>query len=623
MSWAYLMALMMILASICYAFIGSKIYLVDRKSKTREAYFIATLLLGIWALAYGLMTVADNEATARVFWIAGFATSCLFLPSWINFLFRLTATDTKASKIAKISWFLVAAIVFALGVISDGATFVQTSIGFHFLYDASSFLIILPIFGVISVSLMLYLQYKWVRSAKTTSEKKSAFSFTVAMLVFAPFAMAAEFFLPIIINTTVPPVASPIILIIGIMLFRILQGSKILNISIQSISEEMFSLVSQPILVLCADNRILLFNKTAKDFWADDISGKNMAELIIVDNNAPGQAFFEESAVYDATANITIPSSIGIRNCSILLSVIKDKYNDVSNKILIINDITDMQNTLSEFVSAISSASDQVLAGARQMSDSAMRLTDGSQEQAASVEQLSASISEIAEKTKNNAEMAGKAAVLASEIKGGAEKGSLQMDEMMTAVRDINASSHNISKVIKSIDDIAFQTNILALNAAVEAARAGQHGKGFAVVAEEVRTLAAKSAEAAKNTESLIADSISKAELGSRIADDTAASLSEIVAGIGESSQLVAHIAKSSEEQSEGITQINIGIEQVSQLVQKTSAAAEESATASQEMRDQSDMLEELVTRFKLKDGRKHDRLPPSQTSALSSLQRY
>jgi len=265
----------------------------------------------------------------------------------------------------------------------------------------------------------------------------------------------------------------------------------------------------------------------------------------------------------------------------------------------------------------INTSTEQVAVGSKQIADGSQTLARSATEQAASVEQLSASIAEVAQKTKDNADMAERAAALAGTIKSNAEKGSHQMDEMMMAVKDINTSSQNISKVIKSIDDIAFQTNILALNAAVEAARAGQHGKGFAVVAEEVRNLAAKSAEAAKDTESLIADSIEKAELGSRIADDTAASLVEIVSGIGESSALVNEIAKSSEEQSEGIARINEGIDQVAQVVHQTSATAEQSAAASQEMSGQSTMLEELISRFKLKDAReaKPQRLPPSAQS--------
>ena len=266
------------------------------------------------------------------------------------------------------------------------------------------------------------------------------------------------------------------------------------------------------------------------------------------------------------------------------------------------NSLVKVVDNLNDMFAETNNASGQVSAGSKQISDGAQTLAQGSTEQASSVQQLSSSISEIAQKTKENAEMADRAAVLATDIKGTAEKGSGQMDEMMTAVRDINESSQNISKVIKSIDDIAFQTNILALNAAVEAARAGQHGKGFAVVAEEVRNLAAKSAEAAKDTESLIADSITKAELGSKIADNTAESLKEIVSGIDESTRLVGDIARSSEEQSDGIEQINKGVEQVAQVVQQNSATAEQSAAASEQMSGQSMMLEELISRFKLRN---------------------
>jgi len=256
-----------------------------------------------------------------------------------------------------------------------------------------------------------------------------------------------------------------------------------------------------------------------------------------------------------------------------------------------------------EIFSQIAGSANQVSSGARQIADSSQALAQGATEQAAAVEQLSSTISEVADKTKGNAAMADRAAALADTIKGNAEKGSEQMSRMVQAVKEIGEASQFIGKIIKVIDDIAFQTNILALNAAVEAARAGQHGKGFAVVADEVRNLAAKSAEAAKDTGSLIENSMIKAELGMRIAGETSASLDEIVSGINESGQLVGEIAKSSEQQSAAISQINDGIGQVAQVVQQNSATAEESAAASEEMSGQSDMLQGLIARFKLRDG--------------------
>ena len=261
-----------------------------------------------------------------------------------------------------------------------------------------------------------------------------------------------------------------------------------------------------------------------------------------------------------------------------------------------------MVDNLNSMFSEINSSTAQVSTGSAQIAGGAQALAQGSTQQAAAIQQVSSAISEIACKTKDNAKKAVHAATLANSIKDSAEKGSNQMDEMMNAVKEINDASHSISKVIKAIDDIAFQTNILSLNAAVEAARAGQHGKGFAVVAEEVRNLAAKSAEAAKNTGALIQNSMKKAEYGARIADETASSLSEIVTGINESSRLIGEIATSSEEQSLSVTQINTSIDQVAQVVQQNSATAEESAAASQEMSGQSDMLHQLITQFKLKE---------------------
>ncbi|MDR1961599.1 MAG: methyl-accepting chemotaxis protein [Gracilibacteraceae bacterium] len=265
------------------------------------------------------------------------------------------------------------------------------------------------------------------------------------------------------------------------------------------------------------------------------------------------------------------------------------------------NALQTMVGNLNEMFGEINSAANQVSGGSQQIANGAQSLAQGATEQAASVQQLSGSIGEVSATIKAAAASARDSASLADDIRSKAEQGSAQMSTMMEAVHDINAASQDIGKVIKVIDDIAFQTNILALNAAVEAARAGAVGKGFAVVAEEVRSLAAKSAEAAKDTSSLIENSITKAELGVKIANETDKSLREIVEGIVASSRISSEIAASSDRQTMAIEQINVGIEQVAQVVQQNSATAEESAAASEELSGQSAMLNDLIGMFRLK----------------------
>ncbi len=253
-------------------------------------------------------------------------------------------------------------------------------------------------------------------------------------------------------------------------------------------------------------------------------------------------------------------------------------------------------------LSNINNAASQVSISSSEVASASEALAQGATEQASAIEEITSSISDVAGKTKENATEASNAADLAEHALANVHKGNEQMTEMTSAMQDINNSSENISKIIKVIDDIAFQTNILALNAAVEAARAGEAGKGFAVVAEEVRNLAAKSATAAKETEELIEDSIQKVSAGSQIAEGMAHALGEITKEVEETESIIQGISEASNYQATAIAQINQAIDQVSQVVQNNSATSQECAAASIELSNQAKFMHDLLANYKLGD---------------------
>lgn len=269
------------------------------------------------------------------------------------------------------------------------------------------------------------------------------------------------------------------------------------------------------------------------------------------------------------------------------LSLIKDA----------INSSIDM---LSDTISQVVTATDQVNSGSTQISSASQSLASGTSEQAASLEEISSSMSEVGSRAKASNENANQAAQLTTQTMEIANRGNKQMKEMLSSMDKINSSSSDISKIIKVIDEIAFQTNLLALNAAVEAARAGKYGKGFAVVAEEVRNLAARSAEAAKNTTLLIENSVKEVDLGVNNAGRTAEILTEINASITKVNDLVGEIAAASQEQRNSTDEINKSLTQVNDVVQQNASISEEAASASEELSGQAVELQALMGRFKL-----------------------
>jgi methyl-accepting chemotaxis protein len=280
--------------------------------------------------------------------------------------------------------------------------------------------------------------------------------------------------------------------------------------------------------------------------------------------------------------------------------------------------LNDMMELFGDLVRSVRDSASMVSANSKEISRGAQMQAQGATEQAASIEEISATVETMLDYMKSTSENAKTGKKLSDNVLIEAESGNNSMDRLLTKLHEINVASSSISKIIKSIEDIAFQTNILALNAAVEAARAGVAGKGFSVVAEEVKNLAAKSADAAKETSVLLSDSINKARDGLEIGEVTHASLRSILTCTGETAAVISQIAADATSQAETVEQINIGLTQISNIVQTSTATAEQSASSSQEMAAQASLLHEMVLKYRLaEDTRQYGNPVKTQARAL------
>ncbi len=294
----------------------------------------------------------------------------------------------------------------------------------------------------------------------------------------------------------------------------------------------------------------------------------------------------------DGRMQNALKSTAKLVNLTLLLASVGSILIGIMLAYVITRSIT---KPIHQIIADLTNGAEQVSSASGQVSSASQSLAEGATEQAAGLQETSSSLEEMSSMTKQNADNAQQANTLAAQAKSAAHEGAEAMKRMTLAINDIQKSADETSKIIKVIDEIAFQTNLLALNAAVEAARAGEAGKGFAVVAEEVRNLAMRSAEAAKNTASLIEGSVKNAKNGVEISSEVSKKLEEIVAHVGKTTDLVAEIAAASTEQAQGIEQINTAVSQMDKVTQQNAAAAEESASAAEELSAQAQQMYSIV----------------------------
>ncbi len=340
-------------------------------------------------------------------------------------------------------------------------------------------------------------------------------------------------------------------------------------------------------------------NGVDTDAASDALSGNTDAQIIIDYNGNPVLSAYTPVEVGDTTwaliAEIDESEAFAARNAIVAMMATVSVISIAAIVALAIFITRSITVPINKIIAGLTDGAAQVTSAAGQVSGASQSLAEGATEQAAGLEETSSSLEEMASMTKQNADNAQQANTLAAEARKAADSGNDAMTRMNEAIQDIQKSSDETAKIIKVIDEIAFQTNLLALNAAVEAARAGEAGKGFAVVAEEVRNLAMRSAEAAKNTSELIEDSVKNSKNGVDIAEEVGKTLGTIVEGIGKTSELVGEIAAASQEQAQGIEQVNTAVNQMDKVTQANAANAEESASASEELSAQAETMDGIV----------------------------
>ena len=337
MNWPFIIALLLITVGILYIILGVSVYLSDKKSKTRKRYIISYVFMAIWSLSYGLMTIADSEETARLFWSIGFISFCFFFPSWVSFLSQMASNNRPKNK--SIFLFFFAALVFSvLGLCAKDTVFIKTALGYQFIYNSPVFMIG-SIYLCIPVTVMLFIMLKRLRESRFMRQKRQALVFIILTSIIAPAAYVMDGLIPIFFHFPTVPLGTTLIFIVSVQMFRTMKANRTLNITVRNISQDIFTSANMPVLVLDYNNIVILANNAARDFWDQDIIDRNMADLIKAGQKTPDQSFFDEGFEH---INISVFTDSGIKYCKMLLKVVKDKYNDIVSKVITISDITEL-----------------------------------------------------------------------------------------------------------------------------------------------------------------------------------------------------------------------------------------------------------------------------------------
>ena len=339
MSSSFLIAIILITAGLIYLLVGVLIFLADTKSGIRRSYLITHIVLAVWSLSFGMMTNAESETAARLFWSVGFAALCYFFPCWISFLYRLTSNQSKKVRQSQILFYLAAVLFSIFCVASNNAEFIKTPYGYQFLYSNSPVMKAGIVYLCIPYAMMFYLQIMWMRKSKFMRQRRQAKLYTVLALCILIPAYVLDGLIPAFFGETVIPLAAVLILFVTLQMFRTMNTNKALNITVRNVSEDIFTSVTMPVLVLDHRNVVVLANNAAVSIWGSEVQGRNMADLIMIGRNVPEQQFFRESFDH-ASVNITVGGEV--RNCDMLLTVVRDKFDDVLSKVVTLGDITEL-----------------------------------------------------------------------------------------------------------------------------------------------------------------------------------------------------------------------------------------------------------------------------------------